>query len=226
MPDPKVYEPHVILRCVVGSRAYGLEGEDSDTDRRGIFLPPASLHWSLDGVPDCVTDPHTQDCYWELKPFLLLALKASPTVLECLYTPLVEHASPLAQELLAMRSAFLSKLAHASYKGYADSLVKRLAQDFRKRGEPKWKAAMHLVRLLLSGIAILRDGHVPVHASEYRDRLLAVRNGQVAWKEYHAWRSRLAEELDAAYAGTRLPDLPDRGRAEAFLLKARRSMVE
>ena len=38
---------HVILRCVVGSRAYGLEGEESDTDRRGVYLPPAQLHWSL-----------------------------------------------------------------------------------------------------------------------------------------------------------------------------------
>jgi predicted nucleotidyltransferase len=225
MHAPTVYEPHIILRCVVGSRAYGLEGEGSDTDRRGVFLPPASMHWSLEGVPDCVTDPATQDCYWELKHFLLLALKATPTVLECLYTPLVEHATPLGQELLAMRSAFLSKLAYRSYKGYAESQVKRLAQDSRKLGEPKWKAAMHLVRLLLSGIAVLRDGHVPVHAGENRDRLLAIRNGEVSWKDYHAWRSGLVEELDAAYAGTVLPDLPARGRVEAFLLKARRSMV-
>jgi predicted nucleotidyltransferase len=220
-----VYEPHVILRCVVGSRAYGLEGEGSDTDRRGVFLPPASLHWSLEGVPDCVTDPVTQDCYWELRPFLLLALKATPAVLECLYTPLVEHATPLAEELLALRSAFLSKLAYASYRGYAETQLRRLGQDFRRLAEPKWKAAMHLVRLLLSGITVLREGGVPVHAGEHRDRLLAVRRGEVSWKDYHAWRSRLLEELDAAYADSHLPDLPDRGRAEAFLLKARRGMV-
>src|SRR5450755_1557852 len=28
---------HVIYRCVVGSRAYGLDDEQSDTDRRGIY---------------------------------------------------------------------------------------------------------------------------------------------------------------------------------------------
>src|SRR5437868_10437804 len=109
MTDDKLYEPFVILRCVVGSRAYGLSGEGSDTDRRGVFLPPAALHWSLGGVPDRLTDPGTQDCYWELKPFLLLALRATPNVLECLSTPLVEHATPLAEELRAMRSCFLSK---------------------------------------------------------------------------------------------------------------------
>jgi predicted nucleotidyltransferase len=225
MSDNKVYEPYIILRCVIGSRAYGLQGEGSDTDRRGIFLPPAALHWSLAGVPDRLTDPASQDCYWELKPFLLLALKATPTVLECLCTPLVEFATPLAEELLGMRSAFLSKLAYATYKGYFDSQAQKLGQDMRTRGEPKWKAAMHLLRLILSGIAVLRDGHVPIDAGEYRDRLLAVRHGRLSWKEYHAWRSRLREEFEAAWAGTRLPEQPDYGRVEAFLLRARRSML-
>ena len=41
-----LYE-HVIYRCVVGSRAYGLDGPDADTDLRGIYLPPADLQWSL-----------------------------------------------------------------------------------------------------------------------------------------------------------------------------------
>jgi hypothetical protein len=27
MPDLKHYEPHIAFRCVVGSRAYGLEGD-------------------------------------------------------------------------------------------------------------------------------------------------------------------------------------------------------
>jgi len=42
----------VIYRCVVGSQAFGLSGDESDVDRRGIYLPPAELHWSLYGVPE------------------------------------------------------------------------------------------------------------------------------------------------------------------------------
>jgi hypothetical protein len=82
---------------------------------------------------------------------------------------------------------------------------------------------MHLLRLLLSGIAVLHEGHVLVHAGQHRDRLLAVRNGRLSWKEYHAWRSELMAEFEAAHAGTALPDEPDHARAEAFLLRARRS---
>jgi len=39
--------PYIIYRCQVGSKAFGLSGEDSDDDLRGIYLPPARLHWSL-----------------------------------------------------------------------------------------------------------------------------------------------------------------------------------
>src|SRR3954447_15529089 len=36
-------EQFIIYRCVVGSRAYGLETDESDTDRRGVYLAPAEM---------------------------------------------------------------------------------------------------------------------------------------------------------------------------------------
>jgi hypothetical protein len=80
----------VVYRCVIGSQAYGLADAASDVDRRGVYLPAADLHWSLYGVPEQLENDATQEAYWELQKFLVLALKANPNVLECLYTPLVE----------------------------------------------------------------------------------------------------------------------------------------
>ncbi|MBI3427521.1 MAG: nucleotidyltransferase domain-containing protein [Acidobacteria bacterium] len=216
----------VIYRCVVGSRAYGLEHEHSDTDRRGIYLPPADLHWSLYGVPEQLENQETEECYWELQKFLLLALKANPNILECLYTPLVEHATPLAAELLDMREAFLSQLVYQTYNGYVMSQFKKLEQDMRAHGSLKWKHAMHLIRLLYAGIGTLRDGQVPVHVGAQRDELLAIRNGEVAWEEVNALRLRLHQEFDGALNFTRLPEQPAYAKANAFLLKARRAMVK
>ena len=102
----------VIYRCVVGSRAYGLDDDGSDYDRRGIYLPPADRHWSLYGVPEQLENPATEEVYWEFQKFVTMALKANPNVLECLYTPLVETVQPIAAELLGMRDAFLSKLVY------------------------------------------------------------------------------------------------------------------
>lgn len=215
----------VIYRCTVGSRAYGLEHEGSDVDRRGFFLPPANLHWALYGVPEQLENEATQETYWELEKFLRLALKANPNILECLSTPLVEHATDLARELLDMRTAFLSRLTYQTYNGYVLSQFKRLEQDLRTRGAIQWKHAMHLVRLLLSGITILREGHVPVRVHEHRDDLLAIKRGERTWEEVDRWRLALHREFDEAFARTALPEQPDFARANDYLLRARRAMV-
>jgi predicted nucleotidyltransferase len=217
--------PYIIYKCVVGSRAYGLDSAQSDTDRRGFYLPPAELHWSLHGVPEQLENAETQECYWELGKFLDLALRANPNVLECLYTPLVEHTTPLADELLAMRGGFLSKLAYQTFNGYVLSQFKKLEQDLRSKGELRWKHVMHMIRLLLSGIALLRDGELPVDVGVHRERLLAIRDGALPWAELEAWRHELHRELDEAYRTTQLPDRPDYEAVNRFLIKARRSAV-
>lgn len=216
---------HVIYRCVIGSRAYGLENNESDTDQRGVYLPPADLHWSLGGLPEQLENDETQECYWELQKFLTLALKANPNVLECLYTPLVEMATPLAREMLDLRPAFLSRLIYQTYNGYVLSQFKKLEADLRNRGAIKWKHAMHLIRLLLAGVAALREGVVPVRVEAHRDKLLAIRRGETPWAEVNAWRLELHRQFEQAFAETKLPERPDYEKANAFLIKARRSMV-
>ena len=113
-PERSPLFDRVILRCIIGSRAYGLDHEASDTDYRGVYLPPAEAHWSLYGVPDQLESEPTQEHYWELQRFLVLALKANPNVLECLYTPLVELATPLGRA----RAGFLRELQREPFQPF------------------------------------------------------------------------------------------------------------
>lgn len=219
-----LYE-RVIFRCVIGSQAYGLAEVESDVDRRGIYLPTADLHWSLYGVPEQLENEETQEAYWELQKFLIMALKANPNVLECLYTPLIEKATPLAEELLSMKSIFLSRLVYQTYNGYVMSQFKKMQADLRNHGKVKWKHVMHLIRLLLAGIGVLREGVVPVAVEAHRDRLLAIRCGEVPWEEVEQWRLSLHHEFNAAFESTKLPERPDYERANAFLIHARRRAV-
>jgi len=215
----------VIYRCVIGSRAYGLDTEESDTDRRGIYLPPADLHWSLYGVPEQLENEDTQEAYWELQKFLIMALKGNPNILECLYTPIVEHVTPLGQELLDMKSMFLSRLVYQTYNGYVMSQFKKMQTDIRNQGQVKWKHVMHLIRLLLSGIHVLREGFVAVDVGDHREKLLEIRAGKIQWDEVEAWRLKLHEQFNQAFEGTELPERPDYERANEFLVKARRLAV-
>jgi len=220
LTEYNLYE-HVIYRCVIGSRAYGLDREGSDTDRRGIYLAPASMHWSVYGVPEQLENDAAQECYWELEKFIKLALKANPNVLEALYSPMAEHVEGIATELREQRSLFLSRLVYQTFNGYAMSQFRKIEQDVRSKGEVKWKHAMHLIRLLRSGIIALETGELPVRVGAERDELLAIRDGLMAWDDVDALRRSLHGEFERAFERSKLPDRPDYERANSMLVRAR-----
>jgi predicted nucleotidyltransferase len=217
-------EQFIIYRCVVGSRAYGLDNDESDTDRRGVYIAPAEMQWSLFGAPEQFEDNATQSCFWELQKFLTMALKANPNILECLYSPMVDKITPVGEELLSLRRGFLSQMIFQTFNGYAMSQFKKIEQDNRNQGEVRWKHAMHLLRLLLTGAVTLRTGNVPVRVEAHREKLLAVKRGELPWSEVDAWRKELHREFECALTKTKLPERPDYETANCFLIKARRVM--
>jgi hypothetical protein len=126
-----------------------------------------------------------------------------------------------------MKSIFLSRLVYQTYNGYVLSQFKKMQADIRNHGEVKWKHVMHLIRLLHSGIGVLRDGIVSVRVDTHRERLLAIRRGEVPWEEVEQWRLTLHHEFNATFETTKLPERPDYERANAFLIRARhRALAE
>ena len=156
-----------------------------------------------------------------------MALKANPNILECLHTPLVVHADPLAEELLALRGAFLSRLVYKTYNGYVLSQFKKLEGDLRAHGEIKWKHAMHLIRLLRSGVTTLQTGELSVRVVDDAERaeLLAIKRGERTWEEVNRRRLDLHTRFDAAFQKTALPERPDYARVNDYLLRARRARL-
>ena len=211
-----------ILRTVIGSRAYGLDGPGSDTDRRGVFLPTADRHWSLDGVPDVLRDDDREEMAWELARFLELALKANPTVLEVLFTPLIEHATPLGRELLELRPAFLSTRLHDTCGGYAEQQFAKLRRRADAGKPVNWKHAAHCLRLLATGARALAGDGFPVAAGPHRDLLMSVRRGERTLEEVDELRGRWLTQMGRTLRSSPLPAEPDRAAADAFLIRARR----
>lgn len=214
---------HTIYACVMGSRAFGLATEGSDTDRRGVFLAPTALYWRFEKPPTHVEGPAEEQFSWELERFCELALRANPNILECLHSPLVEHVDDTGRELLALRGAFLSLRAHETFTRYALGQRRKLEATVRAHGTPRWKHAMHLLRLLMSSRDLLRTGELTIDVGEAREPLLAVRRGELSWPEVESWMNRLADEADEAARRSPLPAEPDRRRVEDFLVRVRRA---
>ena len=221
------FRQHIIYRCQVGSRAFGLSTEDSDDDYRGIFLPPARCHWSLKKIPEQIESNDGQDdeVFWELEKFLKLALKANPNILETLWTPVVLESTPIADRLREIREAFLSKHLYKTYSGYVLSQFRRMKNSYEKKGTYKTKHAMHLLRLLHSGIGALNEGGIMIDVSSHRDHLLRVRSGQFSFDEVRQQALALDREFQVAFESTSLPEQPNFELVDRFLIEARRSMV-
>lgn len=208
---------HTVLSVVIGSRAYGLHTEESDTDRRGVFVAPTPLFWRLDKPPTHVDGPLPEQFSWEIERFCVLALQANPTVLECLWSPITEHVTPIGAELVEMRRAFLSRRVVQSFLRYAQAQLRRLDPE-----RPRWKQAMHLIRLLISGRHLVRHGEPLVDVGEHRDRLLAVRRGELSWPQLERWHDELCADLGDATPAA-LPDHPDRAAVDDFLTRVRKA---
>jgi predicted nucleotidyltransferase len=220
--------PWIVYRCQVGSHAFGLAGDDSDQDIRGIYLPPARLHWSLFKLPEQLefNAEDRDDVYWELEKFLKLALKANPNVLETLWTPLVLHADEVAQRLRELRDLFLTRYLYKTYSGYVLSQFRRMANAHARTGKYRAKHAMHLIRLLYSGVEALRSGQIRIDVGEHRDELLAIKAGALSFEEARDRALELDHQFQEAYRQTTLPERPDYRRADEFLIWARRRMVD
>jgi len=216
----------VILEGVVGSRAYGLEKEGSDTDRKGVFLAPSDEFFGLDPVAETVKNPWSDEELHELGKFCRLALKVNPTITEILWLGEYEVQTVLGQELVELRSAFLSAAyCRNAYFGYARSQFDKLddrgdgtfSADLRPRTA---KHARHLARLLVSGFGLWATGELQVRVDApqwFHDFGDKVADGDL----------QVAEDLLAKYeqmfadTPTVLPAEPDRDRVDAWLRSAR-----
>jgi predicted nucleotidyltransferase len=206
---------------VVGSRAYGLAGPDSDHDRRGVFAAPTRAFWGLTKPPTHLDGPLDEQFSWEIERFCVLATQANPTVLEVLWSPLIERVTPDGEDLRAIRQAFLSRRVAQTYGGYAREQLTRVSNRRDRTGETNHKQAMHMIRLLMAGAHVLRTAEVLVDVSAHREQLLAVKRGELPWPEVTAWAERLQRDLAVAEAESWLRAHPDTAKIDQLLARVR-----
>ncbi len=237
-----LFEKYVIYKVRMGSKAFGLSDENSDTDERGIYLPPAEWHWSMQPLPEQLEFKRTPDgrvldhnsaedvddfCWWEIEKFLRLALKANPNVLEALYVP-EQHIlfiDDWGRRLRELRDLFLSKLIYQTYSGYVLSQFKKMKHAVDRGEEFRPKHAMHLIRLLYSGIEAMRGNGILVEVGIYRAELLQIKCGGIPFNQIHQHAITLNATLQTEFECSTLPDRPDVAAIDRFLIEARRSRI-
>jgi len=215
------YEKHTILRGVGGSHAYGLNVEDSDIDYVGIIIPPKDYFLGLYRF-DQYEGKHENGEYHlhDIRKFFRLALKSNPNILEILFLDKYEIVTPYGQRILDIRHEFISRNCLTPYLGYANSQLKRFQKltwenvtSERRLGIIKnagydAKYAMHLIRLLKTGIEVLTTGQLIVKRPD-RQMLLDIRNGLYTFEQIVIMSRTLYSKLEACKENNVLKSSPD-----------------
>lgn len=219
---------NILLAGIVGSTAYGLNGPDSDVDRLGVFAHPTEALHGLEEPEETWVTSKPDVTFHEARKYAKLALSGNPTVSELMWLSdgLYEQRTPLGDELIAIRRAFLSaKRTRDAYLGYATQQFKRLeargdgsfSADTRRRTA---KHARHLLRLCAQGLELYSTGHLRIRLDDPQ-RFLDF-GERVAGGDLDHARSVMAG-YEAAFDENPsvLPDEPDRATVQDWLLRVR-----
>lgn len=200
-------ERTTILRCLVGSQAYGLSLESSDRDERGVCIEDFETFVGLGpefeqyefrtaaertGIKDAKSEPGDLDLtIYGLAKFLRLATYGNPNVVELLF---IQDASRLIAtaeglDLQSITSWIVSREAGRRYLGYMEAQKQRLLGE---RGQKKvnrpelvekhgydTKYASHVVRLGLQGVELQETGKVvlPMEGTS-RQNIIDIKQGK------------------------------------------------
>ncbi|KIG16542.1 Undecaprenyl-phosphate N-acetylglucosaminyl 1-phosphate transferase [Enhygromyxa salina] len=122
---------NAILETVVGSRAWGLAEQGSDTDRRGVFVLPFVWTTALVDPPTDLVSADGSENLWEVGKALRQAIRADPNTLETLLLNGATATDPMGEWTLEIRDAFVSSEIYGTFGRYALSQLTRLEQGLR-----------------------------------------------------------------------------------------------
>ena len=114
----------LLFKCVSGSKAYGLDTPQSDTDLKGVFYLPKEHFYGLRYIPQ-IGNETNDEVYYELGRFVELLNKNNPSMLELLATPddCVLERHPLMSRLNI--GMFLSKRCRDSFAAFAMTQIRK-----------------------------------------------------------------------------------------------------
>lgn len=228
-------EKATILRCEVGSKAYGTSVDDnSDRDEMGVMLEPLRTILTKDLPKPFVWRDATQRegdvnakskagdldlKLYGLKHFVRLALGGNPDVLMLLYTkPITADARGM--RLQELRDKFVSQEAIPKFKGYLNNQRLRLLglkgqkdvhrPDLVEKYGFDTKYAMQMIRLGYQGLELISKGTIsipmhPVQAQVCKD----IRLGKFSEPMCIEMSQDLESMIDGAILATPLPPKPD-----------------
>lgn len=241
-------ERTTILRCRVGSQAYGLSTDTSDLDEKGVCIEDFETFCSLQGEfeqleyrtasertgkHDAKSEPEDLDLtIYSLRKFLRLATYGNPNIVELLFIgDVISRTASFGIQLQLLYPYIVSRQAGRRYLGYMEAQKQRLLGE---RGQMRvtrtdlieaWgydtKYAGHVIRLGMHGVELLETGMLKLPIEEpMRSQLLAIKAGKWSFNEVLQACGDLETKVKDLVKDGPIRDQPDYEVVEKWMRRA------
>lgn len=157
----------VIFANISGSYLFGTAGKNSDIDLRGCYIVPTNSLFKFSKPRDTVelSKGICEIQFHELEKFLSLMVKGNMNFIEEVLSPHRIVDTPIADEIRVLAEGSLSKATFGHVQGMSIH-TKKHAQ---KENFSNPKRNLYLLRELLRGIVLFRDGIFKSDVNELAD---------------------------------------------------------
>lgn len=201
----------LIFMTIGGSKMYGTSTPQSDTDKRGVCVPPKNVVFGFARRFDVQKVEGEDTEVYALMKYMALVAENNPNIMELLYAPddCVLKSTPTWEKLRERRDSFLSAKCYHTFSGYAHNQLKRI------RGHREWlrdppthkptRTEFGLgesgqgVRELAQGVDVFEISEEAKIVIEKEKRF---KTALTRWNQYQEWKEKrnpARAELEAKY---------------------------
>jgi predicted nucleotidyltransferase len=243
----KPYQVETHYEVIMGSVAYGVSSDMSDTDVYGMYSTPLGQMFphTIGHINGFGREVKCDDSYQKhhimhdgreydinlhsIVSYFNLCMKCTPNMIDSLFVPrrCIIHSDEVGTAIRDNRKMFLHKGIHHTLMGYANSQLGKLGVKKPVEGSKRYdsvmkygydvKFAYHVVRLVEQAQMVMEHGDLDLEAN--RELLKSIRRGDWTLEELKAWYKKREGELQTLYIESKLPLKADEDKVKELLFQ-------
>jgi len=235
--------------CQMGSVAYGVSGNDSDSDLYGICIPKKEMifphlageilgfgrqikrfeQWQEHHIIDESSGKEYDFSVYSIIKFFNLCMENNPNIIDALFVPerCILHCSSIGNIIRENRKIFLHRGCWHKFRGYSYSQLHKMNTKEHKSGSKRSKDVEdygYSTKFAYHLVRLLYEVEEiltteDLHLDKNSEVLKAIRRGEWSQDRVEKFFEQKEHALNEAYEKSKLPYGPDEMAIKSLLLK-------
>jgi len=232
---------------IMGSQAYGVAKESSDTDIYGFCIPKKEdvfphlrgeildfgtqkqrfFCWQEHHIKDTDSEKEYDFQIYSIIRYFHLLMENNPNIIDSIFTPIncVIHSTQIGNLVRDNRKSFIHKGLFHKFRGYSLSQIHKMKtkdpigkrKEIRDQYGYDLKFATHVIRLLLECEQLLETGDLDLQKGN--EVLKSIRRGEWTEESVKTWFEKKDKSLEELYSKSALPYGPNEEKIKKLLLQ-------